>query len=331
MLLLVQCHRFIGSFALPAFFEKQVLWIMIIYEDLHRPPMFLSLYKESGIAAQNRFAGRGAMLLAREVRFFSAWELLYKRLRFQAGDNKVVVFDSGTSPEYLNWLCSRYPGKRIILFFWNPVWEFRFDQLNPRVEIWTYSLRDSAKYGIRLNTQFYFDSLADEANRFSSALHHEHPKVLFVGREKGRANALNDLSLSLRAAGADVELFMIHRPPHYMGPAHLAEKTVSYRAVVEMLKPADIILDYFSDPQAGLSLRAMESLFWQKKLITNNASILNADFYHPNNIYVLGKDTRRLEDFFYCAPQPVEQRVRDRYRLSNWLNRFDEVDKCSTR
>ena len=269
------------------------------------------------------------MALAREIGRFFTPELLCKRLSFRAGDDKVIVFDSGSSPEYLNWLCDKYPEKRVILFFWNPIWPLGFDRLNPRIEIWTYSKRDSLKYNIRFNSQFYFDVLADEAKDFLPPPFRLHPKVLFVGREKGRADALKELYSQLEDAGAEIEQFLVPFPKHLRRFAHLVEKTVPYRDVVEMMKRADIILDYSTDPEAGLSLRAMESLFWGKKLITNNISILDTDFYHPGNIYVLGKDKRSFEDFFRCDPTPVAQPVRDRYRLSHWLKRFDEVTECS--
>ena len=89
------------------------------------------------------------------------------------------------------------------------------------------------------------------------------------------------------------------------------------------MKGADILLDYYNDPDAGLSLRPMEALFFGKKLITNNRTILDMDFYRPDNVYVLDQDPRSFEEFFACEYKPVPAGVRDRYLLSNWLKRFD--------
>ena len=105
------------------------------------------------------------MFLAREAGFLLSPALFYKKLKLQSGDRKIIVFDSGASPEYLNWLCSRYPDRRIILFFWNPVTRYRFASLNPKVETWTYSEKDGRQYNLKLNTQFYFDVLADESEK----------------------------------------------------------------------------------------------------------------------------------------------------------------------
>lgn len=294
---------------------------MIIYEDLHIPPMFLTLYRESNIPAEHRYKNRAAYLLQRKLGGYLPPELYYKKLQLSEKDDKIIVFDSGTSPEYLNWLCNKYSDQRIILFFWNPVTHYRFDDLNPKVEIWTYSEKDSLKYKLKLNTQFYFDVLAEEAERCTPTVPSAHPKTLFIGREKGRSGALRELQNKLTAAGAEVTLQLVQAPRHL---AHLREKTVPYREIVKLITQTDVILDYALDPEAGLSLRPMEAMFWGRKLITNNTRILSMDFYHPNNIYVLGKDSRSLEEFFRYMPQPVEKTVRDRYRLSSWLKRFDE-------
>ena len=78
---------------------------MVIYQDFHRPPMFLSLYEESGVSAQNRYASGGAMVLARHTRRFLPQTLFYRRLIIDDDDDKIIVFDSGSSPYYLNWPC----------------------------------------------------------------------------------------------------------------------------------------------------------------------------------------------------------------------------------
>ena len=295
---------------------------MVIYQDFHRPPMFLSLYEESGVSAQNRYASGGAMVLARHTRRFLPQTLFYRRLNIDDDDDKIIVFDSGSSPYYLNWLLQRHPNKRIILFFWNPISNYPFDLVDPRVEIWTYSKTDSLKHNIKFNSQFYFDVLADEAKDAKPSSASTCPKILFAGREKGRVDILNDLRTRLSSAGAEVEQFLVP-PPKHLG--QLMEKTVPYREIVKMVKQTDIILDYTTIPDAGFSLRIMEALFWGKKLITNNISVLDSGFYHPENIYVLGKDERTFEEFFSCDPQPVDPAIQNWYRLSSWLKRFEEV------
>nr|MCR4860735.1 hypothetical protein [Bacteroidales bacterium] len=124
---------------------------------------------------------------------------------------------------------------------------------------------------------------------------------------------------------AGVEVNMQIRPTQTGKLRVLKESLLPYRAVIDMVKDADILLDIYTDPEAGLSLRPMEAMFFGKKLITNNLGILSADFYSPANIYVLGHDGRSLREFVACPSVLVPPAVRDRYLLSNWLKRFDEA------
>ena len=296
---------------------------MIIYFDLRRIPLFRSVFKKSGVRQQNHYRGFPAYYTAgkRIARRLPAGGF-YTRPKFSKGDDKIIVFDSYTNPRYLRWLMKKEPDRRIILWCWNVVpGEEWLRRIPKEVEIWTYSREDSRKYGLKYNTQFFFDCLADEAEACEARLLPDAPKVLFFGREKGRREALAQLGDEIRAAGAQLELVFM---PTLRGKyALLKEKLIPYEAVVERIKGADVILDYVLDPGSGLSLRCMEALFFGRKLITNNREILEADFYDPANIYVIGASEGSLEMFFRRPMVQVDPAVRDRYRLSAWLKRFD--------
>ena len=50
------------------------------------------------------------------------------------------------------------------------------------------------------------------------------------------------------------------------------------------------IIDINDEGSFGLSLRVMESIFFNRKLITTNSFIRQCDFYNPNNIFIYGRD-----------------------------------------
>ncbi|MCH5599705.1 hypothetical protein [Niabella ginsengisoli] len=56
--------------------------------------------------------------------------------------------------------------------------------------------------------------------------------------------------------------------------------------MLSILKSASYILDFENAEQNGLTFRVFESLYFEKKLITNSKLIYEYDFYHPNNIFV---------------------------------------------
>lgn len=298
---------------------------MIYYFDIHRTSVFKPMFEKSGVIHRNQFRSPfmlRAMSFPGFYRLPSA--LFYSTPKFTKGDDKIIIFDTYSKPRMVDWLCKKWPDKRIIFWYWNPVNGSGLrEQVPERVEFWSYSKEDCKKFGFRYNTQFFFDCLSAKAelSRTRKA-RNSVPKALFIGREKGRAGDLNTLAMQLREAGAEPDFRIVRRPEgRYVS---IREKLMPYSEVVDMAMGADILVDYSLNPASGLSLRPMEALFFGKKLITNNSEILSADFYSPSNIYVLGHDNRTLREFVECPGTEVLPEVRDGYLLSNWLKRFDE-------
>ena len=293
---------------------------MIVYYGSREKICFQEFFRASGTECIPLYRNKITRIIRKYLRGRVPVRMVYSFPQPAADDDKIIVFDSGATPRYLYWLCSRYPDKRILLWYWNPVENRRNFNLFPRrVEIWSYSSKDCAQYGFRYNSQFYFDCIADEECRRMTESH-ARPRVLFLGREKGRKQAILDIKAMLEKGGADTEF-------HFMRDGtkenRHAEPLMKYREVVEMIRRSDALLDYTCSPNAGLSLRPMEALFFGKKLITNQADIRGCDFYRKENIYILGEEERTLQEFFsepYVAPEPE---ILDYYRISSWLKRFD--------
>lgn len=300
---------------------------MIYYFDLHKTRVFGPMFRRSGVVQRNLYRGFIPMLA---MNVPGVWRLpsafFFPGPKFAEGDDKIIIFDSYASARLVNWLCRNWPDKRIIFWYWNPAGEARIrTQVPERVEFWSYSRTDCERFGFRYNTQFFFDCLAEEAGRCRAGKWPGNPvpKALFIGREKGRAGALAELAGQLREAGVEPDFRLTWRPAGKF--AFGREKLLPYRAVFDQAKGADILVDYYLDPDSGLSLRPLEALFLGRKLITNNREILSEDFYSPANIYVLGHDGRSLREFVECPRAEVDPQVRDRYLLSAWLRRFDEA------
>lgn len=297
---------------------------MIVYFDMRRVPLFKNMFERSGIHQINQYRNYFTFfsMRSRILRRLPS-SLLFPRPKPARDDDKIIAFDSYTSLRHLKWYRKVAPSKRIIFWCWNIVSNAeRFQQFPEGVEVWSFSLTDCRRYGLKHNTQFFFDCLADDAEKCRQRPTSRPRKALFIGRDKGRAQALMDLCAQVEAAGAQVEMQIA---PDLTGQRQMPfEKLLPYEKVIEHVKEADVLLDLAARPDTGLSLRCMESLFYGKKLITSNTEVLEADFYDPANIYVLGHDSRTFEEFFSCERVLIDPQVRDHYLLSNWLKRFDE-------
>ena len=70
----------------------------------------------------------------------------------------------------------------------------------------------------------------------------------------------------------------------------------------------------------GLSFRIFEAIKYEKKLITNNKTVKQYDFYHPNNIFVFEEDNfQGLENFLKVAYTPLSEEIKQKYSFTNWL------------
>ena len=67
----------------------------------------------------------------------------------------------------------------------------------------------------------------------------------------------------------------------------------------------------------------MEAFFFGKKLITNQKSVKEADFYDPNNIFIIDMDSwDELDAFLQKDIVPLSSSIVEKYTYQSWLRRF---------
>ena len=75
----------------------------------------------------------------------------------------------------------------------------------------------------------------------------------------------------------------------------LRNAILRYYEYLKQIENSRIICEVVQKGQSGLTVRALEALFFEKKLITNNESIIEFDFYDSNNIFIF-RDTTSEND-----------------------------------
>ncbi|MCQ2060156.1 MAG: hypothetical protein MJY47_01030 [Fibrobacter sp.] len=236
---------------------------------------------------------------------------------FKNEDDWIIYFDAGIRDSYyLNYLKNSLKNKRLIYYYWNPV-ETTLDptEIPDCFEKWSYSLTDCQKYGLKFNPTFYFDDLVEESSLGITQ------DVFFIGKDKGRYAELKNFEKLFAEKGLSTKFFVTAN--HSISLCRKYSKSISYKEVLENVKRSKCLFDFYSDSLAGLSLRAMESLFFGKKLITNNKTIREYDFFHPENIFILGeRDLIELKNFVCSEYLPISKDVKKKYLFSEWLKRF---------
>ncbi len=206
------------------------------------------------------------------------------------------------------WIHKKYPNIRIICWYWNVVDnETKPEKItDTNVEFWSFDLQDCLKYKMKFNIQYYScEEVCTDADIIYD--------IYFIGRNKGRKDQILNLQKIAEMQGLRCDFNIIYNN----------DKIKTYLEVKNDILKSKAILEINKKGQDGYTLRVLESLFLDKKLITNNLSILNAPFYRKNNIFVIGHDS--LDDLKKFMEQPYDNTVRKykkSYDLDIWFQNF---------
>jgi len=152
--------------------------------------------------------------------------------------------------------------------------------------------------------------------------------VLFLGVPKDRLPLLRSLHGQCTALGLRVHFRIGLTDSEDIAPEEaegwlITREWVDYPVYLRWAQHSRAILDIYQAIQTGFSLRVMEHIFFGKKLITDNAVIKQADFYHTDNIFLLQEDNiNTLKDWLDLPFVPIKDEIKDYYKFENWVERF---------
>ncbi len=205
----------------------------------------------------------------------------------------------------------------VIFWYWNPVSIYPKGQpskLPAQFIPYSFDPRDCRDFHLSFNTTFYFDNIPVKKVPIKR-------DILFVGLDKGRKKELDSLKETFHKLGITNYIYMVGARTRW--GSHKGNQPIPYQQYLDLIFESNAILDITQDTQTGLTLRVMESIFFRKKLITNDLSITKQTFYHPQNIFILGRDDiGQLKSFLNSGYLVTDQNIDNRYDVSQWITRF---------
>lgn len=94
----------------------------------------------------------------------------------------------------------------------------------------------------------------------------------------------------------------------------------SSEEIAKIVDESKIVVDIQHPKQTGLTMRTIEMIGMNKKLITTNSSIKQYDFYHPHNISVVDRRHVLIDQEFLKKPyEPLNEDLYDKYSLKAWV------------
>ncbi|WP_336220093.1 lipopolysaccharide biosynthesis protein [Citrobacter amalonaticus] len=174
--------------------------------------------------------------------------------------------------------------------------------------------------------QFFPVGLNEISHFVSEERKNRHIICYFLGKDKNRLSTLMPLAKKLLSFGAVLDFNIVRDNTTNDDSAYLIDNPLSYKENLNRALASDIIVDITQENQSGWTLRILEALYFNKKVITNNKSILNSEIYTKERFFILDVDIWDEFDYFINSPKtPVPQDILYRYSPEHML---EEIKKA---
>lgn len=240
--------------------------------------------------------------------------------------NVILLFDGDNNLYLTNKIANIVSDKRLIFFYWNPIKNpSEIQKIGHHFEIWTSDYNDSVKYRINYSGQFVFDTEEMKPKEIEPIY-----DFYFVGLNKGRFDHLCKLKRVLIEMGMNPFFRFVDPVKSIISNAY--SHRIPYSQVLSESSKAKAIIEYNQEGQVGLTLRAIESIIMQKKLITNNTDVKNYSFYRSNNIFIVNSDNLAyIKDFMEKPFERYSNEIVKSYTFEYWFKRIIQGETCNDR
>lgn len=249
-----------------------------------------------------------------------------------------VIKSEAINQKIFGKLKEAYPNAKFILYLWDSVENVPDGEKKIKLydRVLTFDPVDAETYNIPLRPLFFRKEYEANPEQKTSYRY----DIAFIGTAHTvRPRIMKQLELQCKQRGRDCfsYLFLPHPIVYlynkFLNPAY---KDVRIRDInFKSLSPLEIkkiyddsrsILDVEHSAQRGLTMRTIEMIGSQKKLVTTNKSIEKYDFYNENNICIIDKDNPVVQEDFLQSPyEPVNSKVLQRYSLRSFVQEIFDI------
>lgn len=191
------------------------------------------------------------------------------------------------------------------------------DQLATFDKVYTFDGADAYEYQLRKLYNYIYEEHAD----FKTTADF---KAFVVMGGKHRVDVLGRVAQAFEQLGyTSTCKFLVQSKP-VPGASPLLtffRQRMGIDETAEYVRRSEILIDIVRPGHAGLSFRFFEALLYRKKMITNNPSVADYDFYDPRNILIIDSEHPVIPDAFINGEyvDPPEEVVQ-RYSMASWAN-----------
>lgn len=260
-----------------------------------------------------------------EIPFKSIWKNQYSinPRRLSNEEEKCIIYTDisacRTDQKFIKTL-SKKKKATLVLILVNTV-KSKKNMLKNRIryfdQIYTFDYSDSLKYNFYYYPTNYSKILLEENDIESDAF--------FVGVSKNREELLHEIynRLIQHNCKADFNIMAVKKTARKY-PDINYHKWINYNEVLEKISKTNCIIEVVEECQTGMTLRTMEAICYDKKLITNNKSVKESLFYQTGNILVF-ESVDDIDIKFLKNTNQVKYNYNDEFSPIHFIDYINEI------
>lgn len=221
-------------------------------------------------------------------------------------DYIIIIKGESLNKEHIELLKSKYSASKFLLYQWDSFIRLKNKSLllENFDNIFTFDRLDSIKYGFKFRPLFYRKTYTNDVNRNKY-------DISFVGEmHSNRYQILHNLKQEFIKNGIKYKIILYTGRYTYFINRFIKNKIrkedsdlfifkkLSYKQYLELSLSSKVILDLAHPKQSGLTMRTIEAIGMNKKILTNNKDIANYPFL-PNENYCTFDDGNILIDYSF--------------------------------
>lgn len=175
-------------------------------------------------------------------------------------------------------------------------------------QTYTYDAEDAFRHELVHLNQFF--CIRKVFSRYSSVMNCDYD-FFFVGYNKNRAEEISRIHKLLSNYKCNFSTI------------YTARDYIPYDQYIDQASHSRCIVEILAHGETASTLRPLEALALQRKLITNNATIRRYSFYSPDNVFIIGEDNlEQLPIFLGSTFKPLPAAIVDSFDVNHWLRSF---------
>ena len=194
----------------------------------------------------------------------------------------------------------------------------------------TFDRRDSMKEKIQFRPLFYCDEFSNKLTKhqylydlcFIGTIHSDRYKIVKTIKKQAENMGLKVYIYPYIQSKFVYYLYKLIK--HEFRDTKITDfqfDKMSSQKIAEKVEKSNVIIDIQHPKQTGLTMRTIEMIGMNKKIMTTNSDIVNYNFYNENNIQVIDRNEAKIDrDRLKKEYIALEKEVYEYYSIYSWVS-----------